>query len=61
MKAYFEPKMNISSFDKADVITTSGGITNKLSNNGQAFATIDYTKLGEAQTNGVKANQQMGQ
>ena len=45
MKAYFEPKMNISSFDNADVITTSGGgITNKLTE-GQAFAEIDYNNL----------------
>ena len=60
MKAYFEPKMNISSFDKADVITTSGGdISNKVVNNGQAFATVDYNNLKDLNGTSVQANQQI--
>ena len=35
MKAYFEPKMNISVFEKADVVTTSGTLAGLFSSDAQ--------------------------
>ena len=46
MKAYFEPKMNISVFDTENVITTSnnGGISDQMQNNPQ-YGVVDYSAL----------------
>ena len=46
MKAYFEPKMNISVFDTENVITTSnnGGISEQLGNNPR-YGVVDYSAL----------------
>ena len=54
MKAYFEPKMNISVFDTENVITTSnGGVISDQLKTGKQYGLVDYTKLGN--TTQVKA------
>ena len=47
MKAYFEPKINISVFDTENVITTSnnGGISEQLGSSNQ-YGVVDYSNLG---------------
>ena len=47
MKAYFEPKMNISEFDAADVVTTSGNGVDSLKNAGNV-GSADYSAMKKA-------------
>lgn len=59
MKAYFEPKMNISAFDKADVITTSGGAISNQLNDNQNFGKASYNAIKNG-LDSVSANTKMG-
>ena len=56
MKAYFEPKMNISVFDTENVITTSGE-TPTPQPSGKQYGVVDYSNL--ASTNEVSATTNM--
>ena len=47
MKAYFEPKMNISEFDAADVVTTSGNGVDSL-NGVKYVGSADYSAMKKA-------------
>ena len=53
MKAYFEPKMNISVFDTENIITTSGE-TPTQQPTGNQYGVVDYGDL--ASTNEVTAS-----
>ena len=50
MKAYFEPKMNISVFDAENVATTSGNGVDSLKNAGNV-GSADYSKMKQAASN----------
>ena len=57
MKAYFEPKMNISVFDTENVITTSnnGGISEQLGSSNQ-YGVVDYSALKSTSVLSTKTN-----
>ena len=61
MKAYFEPKMNISVFDKADVVTTSGEIESQFDKTSSArtFGSTSYSNLKVANPEPVSASMTM--
>lgn len=54
MKTYFEPKMNISVFDKADVVTTSDTGVNSLTSNAN-FGKASYNGIKDGTTTTVEA------